>query len=68
MKDNVLWRKHGRIIMLLADALNITAEEALDLYYASRVYKMMSDPKYGLQLMSDGYIIEDLVNEIRETI
>lgn len=27
----------------------------------------LSDPKYGLQLMSDGYIIEDFINELRET-
>lgn len=27
----------------------------------------LSDPKYSLQLMSDGYIIEDFINELRET-
>lgn len=67
MRDNVLWRKQGRIIMLLAGALGITPERALDLYYTTKVYQQMSDPKYGLQLMSDGYILEELITELRET-
>lgn len=66
MRDNVLWRKQGRIIMLLAKALGIDPERALDIYYNTNVYQQMSDPKYGLQLMSDDYIIEELIKELRE--
>lgn len=68
MRDNVLWRKQSRIILLLADMLKISPERALDLYYDTKVYQQMSDPKYGLQLMSDDYIVEELINELRETI
>ena len=66
MRDSVLWRKQSRIIMKLASELEIDAERALDLFYSSRVYQQLSDPKYGLQLMSDDYIIEDLIEELRE--
>lgn len=66
MRDNVLWRKQSRIIMLLADALNISPERALDIYYSTKVYQQMSDPKYGMQIMSDDYILEDLINELRD--
>ena len=66
MRDNVLWRKQSRIIMLLADTLKISPERALDLYYNTKVYEQMTDPKYGLQLMSDDYILEDLIEELRE--
>lgn len=66
MRDTVLWRKQSRIIMLLADALHIDAERALDLFYSTKIYQQLSDPKYGLQLMSDGYILEDLIDELRE--
>lgn len=66
MRDTVLWRKQSRIIMLLADILKISPERALDLYYSTRIYQQMSDPKYGLQLMSDDYIIEELINELRD--
>lgn len=67
MKDNVLWRKQSRIIMLLADALQIDAERALDLFYTTKVYQQLSDPKYGLQLMSDDYILEELIEELRNS-
>lgn len=65
MRDNVLWRKQSRIIMLLADALQIDAERALDLFYATKIYEQLSDPKYGLQLMSDNYVLEELIEELR---
>lgn len=67
MRDSVLWRKQSRIIMLLADVLKISPERALDIYYSTKVYEQMTDPKYGMQLMSDDYIIEDLIAELRET-
>ncbi|MDE6749314.1 MAG: DUF3791 domain-containing protein [Lachnospiraceae bacterium] len=51
--------------MLLADTLKISPERALDLYYTTKVYEHMSDPKSGLQLMSDDYILEDLITELR---
>ena len=66
MRDNVLWRKQSRIIMLLADTLKISPERALDLYYSTTVYEQMTAPKYGLQLMSDDYILEELREELRE--
>lgn len=66
MRDSVLWRKHSRIIMLLAETLSISPERALDLYYSTKVYEQMTDSKYGLQLMSDGYILENLIEELRE--
>jgi hypothetical protein len=65
MRDNVLWRKQSHIIMMLAEALHIDAERALDLYYSTRTAEMLADPRYGLQLMSDKYILEDILTEIR---
>ncbi|WP_444392692.1 DUF3791 domain-containing protein [Prevotella sp.] len=67
MRNSVLWRKQSRIIMMLADALQIDAERALNLFYTTKVYQQLSDPKYGLQLMSDDYILENLIDELRET-
>lgn len=64
MRDTVLWRKQSRLIMMLADTLNIDAERALDIFYSTKIYQQLSDPKYGLQLMSDDYILEELMEEI----
>ncbi|MBR0196509.1 MAG: DUF3791 domain-containing protein [Kiritimatiellae bacterium] len=65
MRDNVLWRKEARIIMALAAALSINEERALDIYYSTKTAQQLSDPKYGLQLMSDGYIVENILAELR---
>lgn len=65
MRDNVLWRKMSRIIIKLADFLKISPEKALDLFYSTNTYKQLVDPKYGLQLMSDDYIVEDLISELK---
>ena len=67
MRYSVLWRKQSRIIMMLAETLHIDAERALNLFYTTKVYQQLSDPKYGLQLMSDDYILENLIEELRET-
>lgn len=66
MRDSVLWRKQSRIVMLLAKEKNITPEQALDIYYSSRTAQLLSDPNTGLQLMSDQYVLEDLLKELKE--
>ena len=66
MRDNVLWRKESRIIILLAEALHISVERALDLFYSTNVYLQIVNPKTGLQLMSDEYILEDIIAELRK--
>ena len=65
MRDNVLWRKESRIVLALAAALSSDAERALDVYYSTQTARQLSDPKYGLQLMSDGYIVENILAELR---
>lgn len=53
--------------MLLAEKLHVDAEHALNIFYSTKVYQQLSDPKYGLQLMSDDYILEDLIEELRDS-
>ena len=64
MRDSVLWRKQSRIVMMLAESLNISPEQALDVYYMSDTAKLLANPQTGLQLMSDRYVLEDLLAEI----
>lgn len=65
MRDSVLWRKQSRLVMMLAKEMKITPEEALDVFYSSRTAQLLSDPNTGLQLMSDQYVFEDLLNELK---
>ena len=64
MKDTVLWRKQSQLVMLLSNALNITPEEALDKFYTTDTYKKLSSQKFGLHLMSDMYLLEELIAEL----
>lgn len=66
MMNNVLWRKQSRIIMLLSETLHISAERALELFYSTKTYQQLTDSSTGLQLMSDQFILEDLINELRK--
>lgn len=68
MRDNVLWRKQARIIMALASALEVDEEKALDIFYSTETYKQLSNAKYGLQLMSDGYVLENVLRELRVSV
>ena len=64
MRDQVLWRKEGRIVALLTDRLGIDIERALDILYNSHTYALLINPNSGLQLQSDEYILTDLLREL----
>ena len=65
MKDYILYRKITRIIMQLADELHVSTKRAMLLFYQSTVGQQLHDPRYGYQLMSDTYIINDIKAEYR---
>lgn len=65
MRDSVLWRKISHVIVLLAEALQIDAERAIDLFYTTKTYHQLTDPSSGLQLMSDQYILENVLDELK---
>ena len=64
MRDQVLWRKTGRIASLLAERLDIDAKRALDILYNSRTYALLTNPESGLQLQSDDYILVSILREL----
>ena len=65
MLDFLLWNKIARIIAQLADTLHISTDRALQLFYDSDVCQMLHDKDLGLHLMSDTYIVNDLIEELR---
>ena len=66
MRDQVFWRKTGRIATLLAERLDIDDERALDILYNSRTYALLANPESGLQLQSDQYILISILQELEE--
>jgi len=65
MKDYILYRKITRIIMQLAEELDISPIRSLRLFYSTTVAQQLQDPKYGYQIMSDTYIVNDIKRELR---
>ncbi len=66
MLDFLLWNKIARIVAQLADTLGIPNDRALELFYDSDVCRTLHDPEMGLHLMSDTYIVNDLIAELGE--
>ena len=65
MLDFLLWNKIARIILQLSERLQISTDRALQIFYDSDVCQMVHDPDLGLHLMSDTYIVNDLIEELR---
>ena len=59
-------RKISRIVLLLSARLEISPERALNLFYETNVCAMLHDSRYGLHLMSDTYIINDVLRELQD--
>ena len=64
MRDDVWERKIARIILAIAEERGVSEGVAIDLFYATETYRQLADPATGLRLMSDGYILEDLRQQL----
>jgi hypothetical protein len=65
LSDLLMWNKIGRIITLLAERLDISGERALDIFYTSDTNERLHDEKTGLYLMSDLYIVDEVIMELQ---
>ena len=59
----LLQMKFARIVSKFARQEKIPAEEALRIFYHSRLYPLLRDGVADLHCMSDEYIVEDLARE-----
>lgn len=50
--------------MQLAEELQISSKRAMLIFYRSETGQRLHDPKYGYQIMSDTYIVNDIISEI----
>ena len=50
--------------MQLSQELNISVKRAMLLFFSTTVGKQFHDPRYGYQLMSDTYIVNDIKAEL----
>ena len=65
LSDLLMWNKIGRIVTLLSQRLDVSGERALDIFYTSRTNERLHDEHTGLYLMSDLYIVDEVIRELR---
>lgn len=56
MKDLLLWNKISRIVMLLAECLDISPVRALDIFYNRENCQFLYNSSFGFYLTSYVYI------------
>lgn len=64
LSDLLMWNKIGRIVTLLSERLNVSGERALDIFYTSHTNERLHDEHTGLYLLSDRYIVDEVLNEL----
>lgn len=60
----LLQKKYARVVELFAKENNISLEKALDFFYHSELYKLMSEGVSDMHCMSDEYLVQELEEEI----
>ena len=63
-------RKTGKSVLRVAEGRAGVSDKGVPLYSTphgspTETYRFLFDARYGLQLMSDGYIIENVLAELR---
>jgi len=63
----LLQKKYARIISLYAEKYGVSPEDALDCFYRSDLYRLVSQGISDLHCMSDIYLAEELHDEYHKT-
>ena len=62
----LLQKKYARVVELFAKEQMITLEEALDFFYKSELYRLISEGVSDMQFMSDEYLVQELMDEYKK--
>lgn len=62
----LLQKKYARVIELFSKEMQLTLDEALDFFYRSESYRLISEGVSDLHCMSDEYLAEELKEEYNE--
>jgi hypothetical protein len=59
----LLQKKYARVVELYAKKNNIPLREALDIFYHSKLYDLVSEGVSDMHCMSDEYLVQELEEE-----
>lgn len=60
----LLQKKYARVVELFAKENGVTLQEALDVFYRSQTYELMSEGVSDMHCMSDEYLVQELEEEM----
>lgn len=66
LRDTVFWTKIGRIVVRLSERLDVSPEEAFDIFYESDTCERFHNPDTGLYLYGDLYIVDEVMRELQD--
>ena len=61
----LLQKKYARIVVLFAEPMQLTLDEALEFFYRSETYQELRDGIADLHCRSDQYIVDELKLEFQ---
>ena len=64
----LLQKKYVRIIIRFSVKANLNFDDALDFFYRSELYMLISEGVSDMHCMSDEYLVEELLEEYRDRI
>lgn len=64
--STLLQMKYARIISLLAKKADVDEEKAMEMFYKSNTYILMSKGISDFHCMSDAYLVEEIMLEQKE--
>ena len=59
----LLQRKYARIVKLFAEQTGLTYEQALDFFFNSKTFELISEGVAYMHCLSDEYLAEELIIE-----
>ena len=62
----LLQKKYARVVELFAKENRISLEKALDIFYHSELYKLMSEGVSDMHCMSDEYLVDEMNMEYQK--
>ena len=62
----LLQKKYAQVVEAFAEKVGLTLDAALDVFYRSETYRLISEGVSDLHCMSDAYLADELMTEYQE--
>lgn len=66
IKDMIRYQRIGCISVRLSERLDISPEDAFDIFYESETCQRFHNPETGLYLYGDLYIVDEVIRELQD--